>query len=210
MFRVNLQDVSPASSVSSSESDYFGICLHSLLDFVEDEVRSSRPQACLMIATIIIHGATNMYINHSVRANAALTQVYAAYSAFGIGRKVQDWLDAFPSPTIEQILQFINSNLINDLVSRKEAIRRQRIEAEHRRRDELRDGYAKLKDVLPVSRTKFTKVSLLDRASEHISVLRSENTQLSNRIADLEGEIRCLQALNEKLVLASFAPLSNW
>lgn len=50
--------------------------------------------------------------------------------------------------------------------SRKEATRRQRIEAEQRRRDELRDGYAKLKDVLPVSNQKSSKVSLLERG-EH-------------------------------------------
>jgi hypothetical protein len=49
--------------------------------------------------------------------------------------------------------------------TRKEATRRQRIEAEQRRRDELRDGYAKLKDVLPVSNQKSSKVSLLDRGS---------------------------------------------
>jgi len=47
--------------------------------------------------------------------------------------------------------------------SRKEATRRQRIEAEQRRRDELRDGYAKLKDVLPISNQKSSKVSLLER-----------------------------------------------
>lgn len=47
--------------------------------------------------------------------------------------------------------------------SRKEATRKQRIEAEQRRRDELRDGYAKLKDVLPVSNQKSSKVSLLER-----------------------------------------------
>jgi hypothetical protein len=52
--------------------------------------------------------------------------------------------------------------------TRKEATRRQRIEAEQRRRDELRDGYAKLKDVLPVSNQKSSKVSLLERG-ENIS-----------------------------------------
>jgi hypothetical protein len=46
---------------------------------------------------------------------------------------------------------------------RKEATRKQRIEAEQKRRDELRDGYAKLKDVLPVSNAKSSKVSLLER-----------------------------------------------
>ena len=49
--------------------------------------------------------------------------------------------------------------------TRKEATRRQRIEAEQRRRDELRDGYARLKDVLPVSNQKSSKVSLLERGA---------------------------------------------
>lgn len=53
-------------------------------------------------------------------------------------------------------------NLAN---SRKEATRRQRIEAEQRRRDELRDGYAKLKDALPSSNQKSSKVSLLERGA---------------------------------------------
>jgi hypothetical protein len=53
---------------------------------------------------------------------------------------------------------------IADITSnRKEATRKQRIEAEQRRRDELRDGYARLKDVLPVSNSKSSKVSLLER-----------------------------------------------
>ncbi|KAK7063825.1 transcription factor [Favolaschia claudopus] len=83
--------------------------------------------------------------------------------------------------------------------NRKEATRRQRIEAEQRRRDELRDGYAKLKDVLPVSNQKSSKVSLLDRATSHIVVLESENKALQERIANLEEEIRRLQSINEKL-----------
>ncbi|KAJ7150212.1 hypothetical protein C8R46DRAFT_499254 [Mycena filopes] len=83
--------------------------------------------------------------------------------------------------------------------NRKEATRRQRIEAEQRRRDELRDGYAKLKDVLPVSNQKSSKVSLLDRATSHISVLEGENKALQDRIAGLEEEIRRLQSINEKL-----------
>jgi hypothetical protein len=52
----------------------------------------------------------------------------------------------------------------HDLIfSRKEATRRQRIQAEQKRRDDLRDGYAKLKGVLPISNTKSSKVSLLER-----------------------------------------------
>ncbi|KAJ6520297.1 hypothetical protein C8R45DRAFT_809250 [Mycena sanguinolenta] len=83
--------------------------------------------------------------------------------------------------------------------NRKEATRRQRIEAEQRRRDELRDGYAKLKDVLPVSNQKSSKVSLLDRATSHIAVLEAENKAMLDRIAGLEEEIRRLQSINEKL-----------
>jgi hypothetical protein len=83
--------------------------------------------------------------------------------------------------------------------NRKEATRRQRIEAEQRRRDELRDGYAKLKDVLPVSNQKSSKVSLLDRATGHIAVLEAENKAMQDRIAGLEDEIRRLQSINDKL-----------
>jgi hypothetical protein len=61
-------------------------------------------------------------------------------------------LAAYNHPTVENLAH-----------TRKEATRRQRIEAEQRRRDELRDGYAKLKDVLPVSNQKSSKVSLLER-----------------------------------------------
>ena len=49
--------------------------------------------------------------------------------------------------------------------TRKEATRKQRIEAEQRRRDELREGYARLKDVLPVSNQKSSKVALLERGA---------------------------------------------
>ena len=56
--------------------------------------------------------------------------------------------------------------------TRKEATRRQRIEAEQRRRDELRDGYARLKDALPVSNQKSSKVSLLERGERACMHLR--------------------------------------
>jgi hypothetical protein len=51
---------------------------------------------------------------------------------------------------------------------RRETIRRQRIESEQRRRDELREGYRRLKDSLPVSNQKSSKVSLLDRGEQLI------------------------------------------
>ena len=103
--------------------------------------------------------------------------------------------------------------------TRKEATRRQRIEAEQRRRDELRDGYARLKDVLPVSNQKSSKVSLLERgiifsfhplnpslihlqsATNHIVQLEKLNQQLQKKILGLNAEISRLQNLNEKISL---------
>lgn len=46
---------------------------------------------------------------------------------------------------------------------RREEVRKQRIESKQRRRDELHNGYRRLKDVLPVSNQKSSKVSLLNR-----------------------------------------------
>jgi uncharacterized small protein (DUF1192 family) len=87
--------------------------------------------------------------------------------------------------------------------TRKEATRRQRIEAEQRRRDELRDGYAKMKDVLPVSNQKSSKVSLLERATNHILALEKANKEMQARIATLEQEMQRLRAINEKISLGS-------
>ncbi|KAK7058609.1 hypothetical protein VNI00_002245 [Paramarasmius palmivorus] len=87
--------------------------------------------------------------------------------------------------------------------SRKEATRRQRIEAEQRRRDELRDGYAKLKDVLPVSNQKSSKVSLLERATNYIVQLENTNRELQARLQLLDQEMQRLRALNEKISLPS-------
>jgi hypothetical protein len=49
--------------------------------------------------------------------------------------------------------------------SRRETIRKQRIESEQRRRDELREGYTRLRETLPTSNQKASKVSLLDRGT---------------------------------------------
>ncbi|MDK0628419.1 helix-loop-helix domain-containing protein, partial [Clostridium perfringens] len=68
----------------------------------------------------------------------------------------------------------------NSADSRRETIRKQRIESEQRRRDELRDGYARLKDTLPPSNQKASKVSLLDRATNHLRYLETIKDQLEN------------------------------
>ncbi|EJD03767.1 uncharacterized protein FOMMEDRAFT_19129 [Fomitiporia mediterranea MF3/22] len=86
---------------------------------------------------------------------------------------------------------------------RREEIRRQRIESEQRRRDELRDGYRRLKDVLPVSNQKSSKVSLLDRATTHIKYLEMTQQQLQTRLNQAEMETQRLRSLNEALMLST-------
>jgi hypothetical protein len=86
---------------------------------------------------------------------------------------------------------------------RREEIRRQRIESEQRRRDELREGYRRLKDSLPVSNQKSSKVSLLDRATTHIKYLEMTQSQLSMRLQQAEAETQRLRQVNEALMLGT-------
>jgi hypothetical protein len=89
------------------------------------------------------------------------------------------------------------------VAKRREEIRRQRIESEQRRRDELRDGYRKLKDVLPSSNQKSSKVSLLDRATTHIRYLELTTAQMVQKVAELEAETARLRQVNETLMLSA-------
>ena len=80
---------------------------------------------------------------------------------------------------------------------RREEIRRQRIESEQRRRDELRDGYRRLKNVLPVSNQKSSKVSPSTGYHEMTP------QQLQTRLNQAEMETQRLRSLNEALMLST-------
>lgn len=107
---------------------------------------------------------------------------------------------------------FAPSSLTNDNASvgggnsvdgRRETIRKQRIESEQRRRDELRDGYRRLKEALPISNQKSSKVSLLERATTYI---RTVDTTLKKLQEDLEAqtkEVDRLRRVNETLMLSA-------
>lgn len=88
------------------------------------------------------------------------------------------------------------------LLNRKESTRRQRIQAEQRRRDELRDGYSRLKEVLPITTSKTSKVSLIERARAHIIDIDSENASLKNEIEELKREVLRLEKMSEQLALS--------
>ncbi|KAG8834352.1 hypothetical protein FRC17_009120, partial [Serendipita sp. 399] len=94
------------------------------------------------------------------------------------------------------------------LLNRKESTRRQRIQAEQRRRDELRDGYSKLRDVLPPSNSKSSKVSLIERARAHIIDLDAENASLKDKVDDLMKEVQRLQQLSDQMALSVAVPLA--
>ncbi|KAG6911353.1 hypothetical protein DXG01_001024 [Tephrocybe rancida] len=87
--------------------------------------------------------------------------------------------------------------------SRRETIRKQRIESEQRRRDELRDGYARLKETLPSSNQKSSKVSLLDRATSHLRYLEGMKGTLENKLKAAELEVHRLRNVNEALMLGT-------
>ncbi|KAF8203983.1 hypothetical protein BJ912DRAFT_1052736 [Pholiota molesta] len=88
-----------------------------------------------------------------------------------------------------------------DSASRRETVRKQRIESEQRRRDELRDGYNRLKTTLPSTNQKTSKVSLLDRATAHIRAIESQNRDLLERAKGAEHEVHRLRTVNEALML---------
>ncbi|KAG6842392.1 hypothetical protein C0991_007522 [Blastosporella zonata] len=87
--------------------------------------------------------------------------------------------------------------------SRRETIRKQRIESEQRRRDELRDGYARLKETLPSSNQKSSKVSLLDRATTHLRYLEGVKGSLESKLKAAELEVHRLRNVNEALMLGT-------
>jgi len=84
---------------------------------------------------------------------------------------------------------------------RRETVRKQRIESEQRRRDELREGYARLKETLPASNQKASKVYLLDRATSHIKYLEAVKDQLEARLKGADHEVHRLRNVNEALML---------
>jgi len=94
-------------------------------------------------------------------------------------------------------------NMPTDVVvsRRREEIRRQRIESEQRRRDDLREGFARLKDVLPVSNQKGSKMALLDRATSHVRYLEAMQQQMQAKLTASEMEVNRLRQINEALML---------
>lgn len=95
------------------------------------------------------------------------------------------------------------------LLNRKESTRRQRIQAEQRRRDELRDGYARLKDVLPISNSKSSKVSLIERARSHILDIDAQNAEYKKEIEHLKAEIARLQQISEQMAMTVSMPFGS-
>lgn len=86
---------------------------------------------------------------------------------------------------------------------RREDIRKQRIESEQRRRDELREGYNRLKSALPPSNQKSSKASILERATVCITDLNQKTGSLATRVEELEVELRRVRVLNETLMLSA-------
>lgn len=111
---------------------------------------------------------------------------------------------------------------------RREIVRRQRIDAEQRRRTELRDAYLRLKDVLPAGGVKMSKLVILSEglssfilsvffadlrarilATGRIHTLEEQNKEDAARLAQIEENLTLERALNERLLLAAAAGSSG-
>ncbi|THH18827.1 hypothetical protein EW146_g2232 [Bondarzewia mesenterica] len=79
-----------------------------------------------------------------------------------------------------------------------------RIESEQRRRNELRDGYRRLKDALQASDQKPSNI-LIDSfaATTHVKYLEMTRQQLQTRLQQAENEIQRLRQVNEALMLGT-------
>ncbi|KIR29736.1 hypothetical protein I309_01221 [Cryptococcus deuterogattii LA55] len=70
--------------------------------------------------------------------------------------------------------------------NKREDVRRARIESEQRRRDELREGFKRLKDALPGTNQRSSKSSLLDRS--HIEAIEGANRYLLAQLKEQQKE----------------------
>ncbi|EPS98228.1 hypothetical protein FOMPIDRAFT_1017792, partial [Fomitopsis schrenkii] len=90
------------------------------------------------------------------------------------------------------------------------ATRRMCMEAEQCRRDELREAYSRLEDVLPPSKHKISKVSIVDRATTHIRYLQLAYQQLQTKMQAAEAETTRLrtntQAATDPAAAVATAP----
>ncbi|KAH7098515.1 hypothetical protein BKA62DRAFT_367998 [Auriculariales sp. MPI-PUGE-AT-0066] len=106
------------------------------------------------------------------------------------------------SNNIDDTLDDRDREMTND-IHRKNEVRRQQIESEQRRRDEIRDAYSRLKDALPPSNRKSSKINLLDRATVHIRYLEMTKQLLHTRFQQAELETQRLRMISDRIMLSA-------
>ncbi|KAG9074336.1 hypothetical protein FRC06_010766, partial [Ceratobasidium sp. 370] len=74
------------------------------------------------------------------------------------------------------------------------------VESERHRRNNLRDGFARLKNILPISDEKSSKLGLLERAADHVRFLQDMLHQTQERLIASEMEVARLRKLSEAVV----------
>ncbi|ADV21767.1 Hypothetical Protein CGB_D4390W [Cryptococcus gattii WM276] len=77
--------------------------------------------------------------------------------------------------------------------NKREDVRRARIESEQRRRDELREGFKRLKDALPTTNQRSSKSSLLNRS--HIEAMEGANRYLLAQLKEQQKECSKLREI---------------
>ncbi|KAG9086517.1 hypothetical protein FRC06_003041, partial [Ceratobasidium sp. 370] len=78
---------------------------------------------------------------------------------------------------------------ITNLGRDEESRRRHIVSSEQRRRDQLREGFARLKNMLPASTEKCSKLNLLDRATTYVGYLRETLRQTQEELTASKVEV---------------------
>ncbi|CAD6570799.1 MAG: hypothetical protein TREMPRED_006024 [Tremellales sp. Tagirdzhanova-0007] len=84
-------------------------------------------------------------------------------------------------------------------MSKADRDRRSRIKSEQSRRDSLREGFTRLKDKLPKSTQRASKMSILDRSVAHIHQLETTNRYFTQQFDLAKAECATLRATNAEL-----------
>ncbi|KAG8695363.1 hypothetical protein FRC08_007872, partial [Ceratobasidium sp. 394] len=89
-----------------------------------------------------------------------------------------------------------------DLTHNAEIRRQHIVQSERRRRDNLREGFARLKETLPASTEKHSKLNLLDRAATYVRYLQGMLQQTQDKLTASEVEVAHLRQHSATCVLA--------
>ncbi|KAG8723170.1 hypothetical protein FRC09_004416 [Ceratobasidium sp. 395] len=131
----------------------------------------------------LAHGPTQGQTRQRIATNAGAVTSFDALDSPHAGASTCLSEPRSRARTSQLCADSVGSSLLDD--------RRKRVvESEQRRRNDLRGGFARLKEALPVSRDKCSKLDLLDRATMYIGHLEAKLRDKREEVSAVE--VNCL------------------